>query len=141
GLVGDDVDLDAAPQQLGEDLRRVADQPDAQRPPLPPRGGAALDGVVQVVGDDVEVAVLDAATQPRRVDVDDEAHARVERHGERLRTAHAAAAAGERERAGEGAAEPLGGDGGERLVGALQDALRADVDPGPGGHLPVHRQA
>ena len=30
---------------------------------------------------------------------------------------------------------------GERFVGALQDALRADVDPAAGGHLAVHRQA
>src|SRR5205814_5631735 len=28
----------------------------------------------------------------------------------------------------------------ERLVRALQDPLRADVDPRPGGHLPVHSQ-
>ena len=32
-------------------------------------------------------------------------------------------------------------DFGERLVGALQDALRADVDPAAGRHLAVHRQA
>ena len=31
--------------------------------------------------------------------------------------------------------------GDEGLVGALQDALRADVDPRAGGHLPVHREA
>ena len=30
--------------------------------------------------------------------------------------------------------------GGERLVRALQDPLRADVDPGAGGHLAEHRQ-
>ena len=42
---------------------------------------------------------------------------------------------------GEGAAELLRGDGGEGLVGALEDALGADVDPGTGGHLPVHGQA
>ena len=29
----------------------------------------------------------------------------------------------------------------EGLVGALQDPLRADVDPAPCGHLPEHRQA
>ena len=28
----------------------------------------------------------------------------------------------------------------ESLVGALEDPLRADVDPRPRGHLPVHRQ-
>jgi hypothetical protein len=29
----------------------------------------------------------------------------------------------------------------ESFVGALHDALAADVDPAAGGHLPVHRQA
>ena len=32
------------------------------------------------------------------------------------------------------------GQRGEGLVGALQDPLGADVDPGPGGHLAVHGQ-
>jgi hypothetical protein len=35
----------------------------------------------------------------------------------------------------------LAGEFGEGLVGPLEDALRADVDPRPGGHLAVHRQA
>ena len=39
------------------------------------------------------------------------------------------------------AAEALGGHRRERLVGALQDALGADVDPRAGGHLAVHGQA
>ena len=38
-------------------------------------------------------------------------------------------------------AEMLAGRLGERLVGALQDPLRPDVDPGAGGHLAVHHQA
>ena len=88
----------------------------------------------------VEVAVVDPAAQVRLVDVDDEADPAVEGHGERLRTAHAAAAGGQCQRAGQRPVEPLGSDSGERLVRALQDALGADVDPGPGGHLPVHRQ-
>src|SRR5438093_11783966 len=33
------------------------------------------------------------------------------------------------------------GDGSQALVSSLQDSLRADVDPGAGGHLTVHRQA
>src|SRR5919112_883547 len=41
----------------------------------------------------------------------------VERPRQRLGAAHAAAAAGEGERAGQGPAEPLGGDSGEGLVG------------------------
>ena len=38
------------------------------------------------------------------------------------------------------AAEALARHRGERLVGALQDPLGADVDPGPRGHLAVHHQ-
>ena len=34
----------------------------------------------------------------------------------------------------------LFGGSGERLVRALEDSLRADVDPAAGGHLPEHRQ-
>ena len=142
GLVGHDVDLDAAAQQLGQHARPRCRR---RRPTAPAASRLASrhrrDGVVEVVGDDVEVAVLDPPAQTSRVDVDDEAHAAVERHRERLRAAHAAAAAGQRERAGEGAAEALGRHRGERLVGALQDALRADVDPRAGRHLAVHGQA
>jgi hypothetical protein len=39
------------------------------------------------------------------------------------------------------AAEVLASARGEGLVGALHDALGADVDPRAGGHLAVHRQA
>ena len=39
-----------------------------------------------------------------------------------------------------GRAEVLLARGGERLEGALQDPLRADVDPGAGRHLAEHRQ-
>ena len=141
GLVGDDVDRDAAAQQLGEDLGAVAD--DADRPGAPlglGRAAAFSIGVVEVVGDLVEVAVLDPAVQPGPVDVDDQAGAVVQGDGERLGAAHAAAAAGQGQGAGEGAAEPLLGDRGEGLVGALDDALGADVDPRPGGHLAVHGQ-
>jgi hypothetical protein len=52
-------------------------------------------------------------------------------HGRRewLGAAHAAQATGEHEAPGERAAEVASGDGAERLIGALHDALRADVDP------------
>ena len=43
-------------------------------------------------------------------------------------------------RAGQRPAETLGGDRRKGLVGALQDALGADVDPGSRGHLAVHGQ-
>ena len=140
-LVGDDVDLDAASQQLGEDDSRIAEHADREGAPLLLGGHHARDGIVKVVGDLIEVAVLHALGQTRGVDIDDEAHALVHRHGQRLRPAHATAPGRESESAGERAAELLGGDGREGLVGPLQDPLGADVDPGASRHLAVHRQA
>ena len=123
----------------------VAQLPTTARPTAPGArpwpAAPTRTAVVQVGGHLVEVAVLDPAPQPRLVDVDDEADAAVQGDGQRLRAAHAAAAAGHGQRAGQRAVEALGGDRGERLVGALQDALGADVDPRAGGHLAVHRQA
>ena len=107
---------------------------------VPGRDGAA-DGVVEVVGLLVEVAVLDPPGDPGLVAVHADGHAAVHRDGQRLRAAHAAEPGGQRDRAGQRAAEALGRDGGERLVGALQDALGADVDPRARGHLAVHGQA
>ena len=107
----------------------------------PARCGDQRDRLVEARRDPVEVALADPPVQAVAVDVDDQARAAVERHRERLRAAHPAAAAGHGQRAGERPAEPLRGDRGERLVGALQDPLRADVDPRARGHLPVHGQA
>lgn len=41
----------------------------------------------------------------------------------------------------EGAAEALASDSCEGLIGALQDALGSDVDPGAYSHLAVHHEA
>ncbi|OLT16652.1 hypothetical protein BJF80_04715 [Serinicoccus sp. CUA-874] len=139
-LVGHDVDRDTAAQQLGEDLGGVADDADRDGLARLLGGQRPLDPGVEGVGDLVQVAALHPTAQPGLVDVDHEAYPAVERHRQRLGAAHAAAPTGEGERPGEGPAELLGGDRGERLVGALQDALGADVDPGAGGHLAVHRQ-
>ena len=63
GLVGDDVDLDAAPEQLGEHRGGVADDADAVRAPVRLGVQGQGDGLVEVVGHDVEVAVLDTAVE------------------------------------------------------------------------------
>ena len=74
------------------------------------------------------------------VDVDAERDAAAHRHRERLRAAHAAEPGGHDEAAAQAAAESLPRHRLEGLEGALQDALGADVDPRPRGHLPVHGQ-
>ena len=141
GLVGDDVDRRVLLEQRGEHLGRVAEHADRQRLARVARLDGERHGVLERVGLHVEVAVLDAALDPALVDVDADRDAVVHRHGERLGAAHAAEAGGQRDGAGQGAVEPLVGDRGEGLEGALEDALGADVDPRAGGHLAVHRQA
>ena len=141
GLVGDDVDGRVVLEQLREDVGGVAEQADRQGSLLSRASVALLIASFDVLGLLVEVAELDAAGDPGLVALDADDHAAVHGHGQRLGAAHAAQAAGQGDRAFERAAEAFGRDGGERLVGALQDALGADVDPGAGRHLAVHGQA
>ena len=141
GLVGDDVDRRVRLEQL-----RAASS--AALPSTPIDSGrrssraatASSHGVLEGVGLDVEVAVVDPALDPALVALDADRDAVVHGHGERLRAAHAAEAGGHGDGPGEGAAEALVGDRRERLEGALQDALGADVDPRARGHLAVHGQ-
>ena len=141
GLVRDDVEPLARGRPRGLDLRGVPDQRHRQRLALGrPRAGhrERLGGVV---GQPVDVADLVAPPGPRLVDLDRDAGALVHRHGERLRAAHAAEAGGQRHGAAQAPAEVPARELRERLVRALEDPLGADVDPRPGGHLAVHRQA
>ena len=75
------------------------------------------------------------------VHVHDEAGAAVKGDRQRLCAAHATAATGQGEGAGQAAAEALLRHSSEGLEGALQDALGGDVDPGAGRHLAVHHEA
>ena len=78
---------------------------------------------------------------PRRVDLDAEDHPTSQRCRQRLGAPHPAEAGREdRPAAQVRSPEVLLPSRRERLVRALQDPLRADVDPAAGRHLPEHRQ-
>ena len=141
GLVGDDVGDDAAADQLREDLRRVAQQADGDRPLLRARRADHRQRGVEVVGAVVEVAGLQPLLDARRPAFDREHGRAGEDAGQRLRPAHAAEPAGQDPPPAEVAAEMLPAAFDKGLVGALHDPLAADVDPGPRGHLAVHHQA
>ena len=100
-----------------------------------------IERLVERPGDLVDVAGPDAMIDAGRVHLDGQAHAAVHRHGERLRATHPTEPGGHDEPAFEAAAEVLAGAFREGLVGALENALRPDVNPRARGHLPVHRQA
>jgi hypothetical protein len=141
GLVGEEVGDHVAAVQLGDDVGGVPHQAHAERLALRLRLEHQLQSFVQVAGQAVAVAGVHAALDPGLVDLHPQEGAAVHGGGQGLRAAHAAQARGHHQAPGEVAAEVLAGRLGERLVGALQDALRADVDPRAGGHLPVHGES
>src|SRR5690606_1042248 len=89
----------------------------------------------------VEIAGADAEIDAGLVAFDGEAADAGEDGSQRLRATHAAEPAGEYPLALEAAVIVLATRLGERLVGALNDALRADVDPRASGHLAVHGES
>ena len=89
-LVGDGVEPLAAPDQLGFDLGRVADQGDRLRAPLGCRRPRPAERLVQRIGQAVNIADVPAPLRSGVVDLYDQRHALVHRHGQWLGTAHAA---------------------------------------------------
>ena len=140
-LVGHEVGHDAAPQNLREHLRRIAEEPDRARLPL---AGPALhhgEGFVEVVGALVEIAGPDPGLDPLGVALDREADGARKGRGERLRAAHAAEPGREDPAPRQVAVIVLTPRLGKGLVGALHDALGADIDPAARSHLAVHGEA
>ena len=141
GLVGDHVRAHAAPHQLGQYLGGIA----AQRH----RHGATRLGitrdagqrVVHVGGLFVDITGAQAEVDAGLLAFDRQRAGAGQRRRQRLRAAHAAQARGQHPAAGELAVVMLAPRLDEGLVGALHDALAADVDPTAGGHLPIHGQA
>ena len=138
GLVGDRVGADSARDHFGEDFGGVAEQADADRLG---RLGDDVERFVDAGRAMIEVAGGEALFDRAFLDLDRDAMRPGHDRGERLRAAHPAEPGGEDPLALEVAAIMLAAHFGEGLVGALDDALGADVDPRAGGHLAVHHQA
>ena len=141
GLIGDDVGPYAAPDQLGENLRRIAEH--ADRESLSLAAGLVDHGqrLVEILRLLIEVAGLESHLDTRGLALDREQRGARHGGGQRLCAAHAAETGGEDPSAGEVAAVMAAPDLGEGLVGTLHDPLRADVDPRAGRHLAEHHQA
>ena len=93
------------------------------------------------MGHAVTVAGRDAPLDALGVDLHAQDGSFVHGGGERLGSTHAAHPAGQHPVPAQGRPEVLAGERAERLIGALQDALGADVDPRSRGHLPEHDEA
>ena len=141
GLVGEQIGDYAAAREFGNHVRAISDETD--------RCGFALahgvfqnaQRLVEIVDHHVAIAGLHAALDAFRIDVDAEKRRAIESCGERLRAAHSAHAAADDEFSGEIALKMFSRGRCKGFVGALENSLRADVDPASCGHLAVHHQA
>ena len=141
GLVGKQIGDNAAAREFRDDVRAIAHQSHRHGMLLAHRILENADRFIQRIDADVAVACADAALDALRVNFDAEEGGAVQRGGQRLRSTHAAHAARHHQFAGQVAAEVLLRGGGEGFIGALENALRADVNPTPRRHLAVHHQA
>ena len=145
GLVGDDVGAGAAClhalDQFGEDLGGIAEEAHGFRLAFRGPVGDEGEGFVQRFRLGVEIAGADAEIDAGFVHLYREAAGACHDGGEGLRAAHPAKAAGQDPAARQVAAVMLASGLGEGFIGALDDALGADVDPRSGGHLAVHGQS
>jgi hypothetical protein len=140
GLVGHAVRAHPAPDQFRQDVGGIAEQCDGFCLASLRVLRDARECVIKVGGLLIDIARLQAEIDAGLAAFDVEAaHAR-QRCGEWLRATHATQACGEQPLAPQRTAVVLATHFDERFIGALHDALAADVDPAAGGHLPVHHQ-
>ena len=144
GLIGNDIGLQAARagafHHLRQDLGGVAQQADGDRLFRPLRLFNQRQRLVQRVGFVIDIAGAQTKIDARFLTLDGQ-HAGARQHArQRLRAAHAAQTGGQDPASGQIAVIVLTARFDEGFVGALHDALRADIDPRAGGHLAVHHQ-
>ncbi|MBV6467860.1 MAG: hypothetical protein PGMFKBFP_03233 [Anaerolineales bacterium] len=140
-LVGHHVGDDSTLREFVVHVRRVADQPDGTRRP---RFDIFLDErhrLFEIVHHRVHITDGAAPLGAVFIHLDDESHTFVhgDRHG--LRAAHPAEASRQHELAFERVPAFEFGERAEGFVRALQNSLRADVDPRTRGHLAVHDES
>ena len=140
-MIGQHIGHDAAADQLREHVGCVTHETDAQGAPLLSCLLHEPDHFVETGAHAVEVTGLQPPLDACRVDVHAQEGGAVHRGRQRLGAAHAAETGGEDKLSGQRAPEVSAGARGECFIRSLQDALRADVDPTAGRHLPVHGQA
>ena len=140
-LVGHDIEPFPSPGPFGLDFRRVAHKGDRERLAVGRRPARECKCLIGRFGESVDIADLESPARSSRVDLDTDGGAAVHRDSQGLSATHTTKSSRQGHAAAQGPVEMLAGQLRERLVGALEDALRPDIDPRAGCHLAVHRQA
>ena len=139
-LVGHHVRAHATPHQLRKNLGGIAEQADRDRFAVAARLRHDRQRFIEGRGLAVEIACTQPHLDARRLAFDGKTRRAGHHRRERLRAAHAAKPGGENPLAPEIAAVMLATQFDKGLVGALNNSLAADIDPGSGGHLAVHHE-
>ncbi len=140
-LISDHVGYSAAAHELRQNVCGVPDEPYREGDPLRARFGDPRDRTVETRRLSVAVAGGDAPVDARFVHLHTEECPAVHGGGERLRTPHPPEPGAEHEPTGQRSAKVLSANRAKGLVRSLEDSLRPDVDPRPGGHLSIHHEA
>ena len=140
-LIRHDVRREAAAHQRRQHLGAVAHDPDRERGSALSRIRSPRERLVQRCRRAVDIARLQPPLHARRIRLHRQTDPFIHRGGEGLGTTHPAEPAREHDPPAQRSLELGSCNCAKRLVRALENSLRPDVDPRPGGHLPVHDQA
>ena len=141
-LICDQVEWLSTSCQLGKDDGGVSKQSDRERPSFGRRRAHPSQRVFQRVCGLVQIPGLEPSLDAGRIDLDAQDRGPTHRRCEWLSAPHPTETSRQDRPARQiRGSEVLLTGRGERLVRALQDPLRPDVDPRPRRHLSVHRQA
>ena len=141
GLVCHDIGDNAPGGEFRNDIGAIRRECDGEWPALTPRLIQGAKRIIESPDGQIAVAGPQTLFDSDRIDLDSEKASPVHRGCQGLGASHPAETAGHNQPALERATEMVSACRGEGLVGPLHDALAADVDPGPGGHLPIHRES
>ncbi len=138
GLVSHDIRLHATLDEFREDFSRIADQRDGLCLACLGPGINPGQRFVEAVGLLIDIPGAQTEIGAGFVAFHGETAGTSHHRRQRLRAAHAAETAGQNPLAGEVAVKMLATGFDKGFVSALNDALRADIDPRTGGHLAIH---
>ncbi len=140
-LVRQNIRRDPASDQRRQHIRGVAAESDRASDAVAGPCRDAFQRLVEAVGGLIEIPSRQTPHNAGRIDLDHQRRGTVHGGGQGLGAAHPAQAGRDDQLAREGAAEMTTGNGGQRLVRALDDALTSDIDPASRRHLAEHGQA
>src|SRR5476651_794339 len=141
GLVGDHVRAHATADHFRQDFCRVAAQGDGDGLAFCAVFLEAGEGVVQIHRLLIDIAGFQTEIDAALLAFDVQRAGTGQGCGQWLCAAHAAQACSQNPTAFQAAVVVLATGFDEGFIGALNNALAADVDPAAGGHLAVHGQA